>query len=54
LYETEKKCIHAKDDVHYLEFDNFVTFKTNIINQIEDFSKMEAIRKDGRQLIEAS
>jgi glycosyltransferase involved in cell wall biosynthesis len=46
--------INAKDGVHYLEFDNFETFKTNIINQLEDFSKLEAIRKHGRQLIEAS
>jgi glycosyltransferase involved in cell wall biosynthesis len=44
--------IQAKDGIEYLEFNNFESFKTNVLSQLENIARIETIRKNGRQLIE--
>ena len=56
VLSTEKgiEGIHAKNGLDYIEFSDFESFKTNILDQLDDEHKLESIRKNGRQLIEGS
>ena len=46
--------IAARDGIDYLEFNNFESFKSNILKRLDDFEGLETIRKKGRQFIENS